>query len=58
MFILVFGDIKYEYDIISMIRGKYYPQGHPQGHPLSNIANDNFVNIIYLEGDLEGNVYL
>ena len=37
MFILVFGDIKYEYDIISMIRGKYYPQGHPQGHPLGKL---------------------
>ena len=42
MFILVFGDIKYEYDIISMIRGKYYPQGHPQGHPLGKLYSQNY----------------
>ena len=54
MFILFFGAIKYEYDIISIIRSKYYPQGHPQFHKIiiSNITNYD------LEGDLEGNIYL
>ena len=36
MFILCFGIIEYESDIISMIKGKYYPEGHPQGQPLGH----------------------
>ena len=32
IFIYIFGILESESDVISMIKGKFHPQGYPQGH--------------------------